>query len=81
MSASWIDEAAERIVAALRLIGELRAGAEAEARAAVARALDALDLITREEFEATCALLEKTRRELAELERRVAALEDAHAER
>ncbi len=80
MSAKWIDEAAERIVAALKLIGEIRAGAEAEARAAIARALDALDLVTREEFEVTRALLEKTRKELAELERRVAALEDTHAE-
>ncbi len=81
MSGHWIDEAAERVVAALRLVGELRAGAEAEARAAVARALDALDLVTREEFEVARELLEKTRERLAELERRVAALEDAAGER
>ena len=77
MQERWMDEAAERIVAALRLLGEIRAGAEAEARAAVARALDALDLVTREELDATRALLDKTREELATLERRVAALEDA----
>ena len=68
-------------MAALRLAGELRAGAEAEARAAIARALDALDLVTREEFEVARDLLEKTRGKLAELERRVAALEDAAGER
>lgn len=50
---------------------------EQHARAAVMSVLARLDLVTREEFDAQAAVLQRTREKVEALEKRVSALEDA----
>jgi hypothetical protein len=56
----------------LRLLGE---DAQAALRAAMASALQRMELVTREEFDVQAELLARTREKLELLEERVAALE------
>lgn len=54
---------------------------EKNMRALAASAFSRLELVTREEFDVQCALLERTVAQLAALEARVAALEAELAQR
>ncbi len=58
-------------------LGELPAELKQALRIALQKALDELDLVTREEFEVQQQVLFKTRMKLEALEKRVAALESA----
>jgi len=74
-----IPQAGKIITDALRQLppglGELPAELKQALRLALQKALDELDLVTREEFEAQQQVLYKTRMKLEALEKRVAALE------
>ena len=54
---------------------------EKNVRALATSAFSRLDLVTREDFDVQCALLERTRSQLTALEKRVAELEAALAGR
>lgn len=79
----------EHIEVLSRRIGELlppdvkRGGEEfrRNLRAAVSAQLDRLDLVTREEFDVQCAVLQRNRELLSELSARVDALEAELARR
>ena len=58
-------------------LGELPTEVKQALRIALQKALDELDLVTREEFEVQQQVLFKTRMKLEALEKRVAALESA----
>ena len=69
-----------------RLVGDLPAGLQIlqadlsrNLRAGLEAALGRLDLVTREEFDAQIAVLQRTRAKLEALERQVAALERLQA--
>jgi BMFP domain-containing protein YqiC len=69
----------DRIMAEVRqrvpLAGELADEAEHNLRAVLSEAIDRLDLISREEFDAQQRVLTRTRQRLEELEQEVAELE------
>ncbi len=71
-----LDRLVERFTNALprdlRLLGE---DAQSALRAAMASALQRMELVTREEFDVQAELLERTREKLELLEERVAVLE------
>lgn len=56
-------------------IGALRADLEKNFRALLEAGLTRVNLVTRAEFDAQCAVLERTRAQLAALEAQLAALE------
>lgn len=56
-------------------IGVLKEDVDKSIQLAIQAALSKLDLVTREEFDVQCAVLERTRAQLAELEQRIEALE------
>ncbi len=69
-----------------RLVGDLPAGLQLlqadlgrNVRAGLEAALGRLDLVTREEFDAQTAVLQRTRAKLEVLEKQVAALEQLQA--
>lgn len=55
--------------------GILKEDIDKSVRLAIQAALSKLDLVTREEFDVQCAVLERTRSRLTELEQRIEALE------
>ena len=73
-----IDGLVSRLIDALpRELGNLKADAEANLKAALAGGLKRMDLVTREEFELQQAVLERTRQKLDALEARLAELDAA----
>ena len=73
-----IDGLASRLIDALpRELGNLKADAEANLKAALAGGLRRMDLVTREEFELQQAVLERTREKLDALEARLKELDAA----
>jgi len=75
---SSIDGLASRLIDALpQELGNLKADAEANFKAALAGGLRRMDLVTREEFELQQAVLERTREKLDALEARLKALDAA----
>lgn len=56
-------------------VGTLKEDVDKSVRLAIQAALSKLDLVTREEFDVQCVVLERTRAQLAELEQRIDALE------
>jgi len=71
-----LEELADRILGALPAdLKVLRDEARANIRALLVAALERMDLVTREEFDAQAALLARTRVRLEELERELTALE------
>ncbi|MFQ6021462.1 MAG: accessory factor UbiK family protein [Acidiferrobacterales bacterium] len=68
----------EQISAAINsaLPSHLGSDIQKNLRAALASALDRLDLVTREELEVQEAVLARTRSQLQELEKKMAALEE-----
>lgn len=77
--AAVLDDLARR----LRAIAEAGPAQDLQRnlRAMVGSALQRMDLVTREEFDAQCALLVRTRERLDALQSRVDALERAAADR
>ncbi len=78
IDAKTIDELARKLTDALP--GgwkEMRADAQRNLHAALNRALGAMDLVTREDFEIQSAVLARTREKVEQLERRVAELESS----
>jgi hypothetical protein len=59
--------------------GAVRADLEKNFRALLETGLARMNLVTREEFDAQCAVLERTRAQLAVLEAQLAALESRAA--
>lgn len=55
--------------------GILKDDIDKSVRLAIQATLSKLDLVTREEFDVQCAVLERTRTQLAHLEQRIEALE------
>jgi len=71
-----IDELARRVLDALpRGLADTDADLRRNLRAALSGALARMDLVTREEFDAQCRVLARTREKLEALERKVAELE------
>jgi hypothetical protein len=72
----FIDDLARRLGSALpESLRSLREDLEQNFKATLQAALSRLDLVTREEFDLRNAMLERARTQLAELERRLEALE------
>ena len=73
-----IDELARRLFESLPSgLRALQADAESNFRAVLRANLSRLDLVSRDEFEAQCRVLERTRARLVELEERLKELEKA----
>ena len=73
-----IDELARRLFESLPpALRALQADAESNFRAVLRASLSRLDLVSRDEFEAQCRVLERTRARLVELEERLKELEKA----
>jgi len=71
-----IDDLARRLGGSLpESLRSLREDLEQNFKATLQAALSRLDLVTREEFDLRSAMLEKARTQLAEIERRLQALE------
>lgn len=71
-----IDDLARRLGGSLpESLRSLREDLEQNFKATLQSALGRLDLVTREEFDLRSELLERARKQLAELERRLEALE------
>ena len=71
-----IDDLARRLGGSLpESLRSLREDLEQNFKATLQAALSRLDLVTREEFDLRSAMLEKARTQLAEMERRLQALE------
>jgi len=82
MDPRLIDDLARRVQAALpEGIDELRSDLHRNLRAALAAALERMDLVTREEFDVQSAVLRRSREKLEALERKVAELEAEREER
>jgi len=65
-----IERTVKRIAESLpEDVANLRGDMERNARSAISALLDKLDLVTREEFDAQCALLASTRKKLDRLEK------------
>ena len=78
MAASVIDQWMQQVA---DLLGKERLGADLQRnlRAMTQAWLRNLDVVTREEFEAQCAVLARTRARLESLEQQLAALESCPA--
>jgi len=75
ISNKTLDQLAETIASGLQMLGGLKQGAEAQVRDIVENALRQFDVVTDERMQVQEAMLAKARKQLAELEQRVAALE------
>ena len=79
--ASVLDDIARELA---RLLppgtGELQRDFEKNMRQVIARGLQRMELVTREEFDVQSAVLARTREKLEALEQRVALLEAQHSE-
>lgn len=74
-----IDDLARRLGGNLpESLRSLREDLEQNFKATLQAALGRLDLVTREEFDVRTEMLERARARLAELERRIEALEGRH---
>ena len=77
-----LDNLIERIAGLMpRMSGPAAAELRKNLRAMLTSALASMDLVTREEFDVQTAVLARTRARLEELEKQVAALEQALAGR
>lgn len=73
-----LDDLVKNLLGALpQGMADLQADARKNFRAALAAGLQHLDLVTRAEFEAQRAVLEKAREEIAQLHAKIDALTDA----
>jgi BMFP domain-containing protein YqiC len=70
-----LDDIAEKIAGGIRLIGDLKQGAESQVRSIVESALSQFDVVTHERMQVQEAMLNKAREELQLLEARVLELE------
>jgi len=70
-----LDDIAEKIAGGLRLLGSVKDEAGSQVKAIVESALDGLDVVTDERMQVAEALLVKARRQIREMEARIAALE------
>lgn len=70
-----LDDIADKIAGGLRLLGDLRQGAESQVRAVVENALSQFDVVTHEQMQVQEAMLKKAREELQALDARVHELE------
>ena len=70
-----LDDVAEKIASGLRLLDDLKQGAESQVRGVVEGALAQFDVVTHEQMQVQEATLKKARAELKALEKRVAELE------
>ena len=76
-----IDQIAGNIASGLKMLGELKQGAEAQIRSVVESALSQFDIVTEEQMKVQEALLQKTREQMDALEQRIAVLERQLRER
>lgn len=78
MSMATIEDLVKRLAGGLPgAVGGVRADIEAHFRAVLQQRLNDLGVVSQEEFRIQAKLLERTRAQVAELEARVAALEQA----
>lgn len=70
-----LDDIADKIASGLRLLDDLKQGAESQVRGVVENALSQFDVVTHEQVQVQEAMLKKAREELKALEKRVAELE------
>lgn len=80
LNSEFIDETVKRIVNAMPPgARRLQEDLEKNLRAALSAAFARLDLVSREEFEVQCGVLQRTRQRLEALERRIDELESRTA--
>jgi BMFP domain-containing protein YqiC len=80
MNPQPIQDLAQKLAGAVPPgFGALRADLEKNFRVLLEAGLARMNLVTREEFDAQCAVLERTRAQLAALESQLAALESRAA--
>jgi len=72
---TMLDDIAEKIAGGLRLIGNVKQGAEAQVKAVLQSAFDGLDVVTAERMQVAEAMLAKTQEKIRAMETRIAALE------
>jgi len=72
---TMLDDIAEKIAGGLRLIGNVKQGAEAQVKAVLESAFDGLDVVTAERMQVAEAMLAKTQEKIRAMEARIAALE------
>jgi len=70
-----LDDISDKLAAGLRLLGNLKQGAEAQVHSLVEDALQQFDVVTRERMEVQEAMLSKAREEMAELDTALKAME------
>lgn len=77
MDFRFIDELASKLGDALPPgLTQKKEELEGQFRSVLTGAFERMNLVSREEFDAQCSVLEETRTKLAELESRLAALDD-----
>lgn len=80
MTGSKIDEIVRRLVESVPPgVRAVQKDLESNFRAVLRASLTKLDLVSRDEFDAQMRVLERTRAQLEELERRVAAIDGGNA--
>lgn len=70
-----LDDIAEKIAGGLRMLDDLKHGAESQVRTVVENALSQFDVVTHEHMQVQEAMLKKAREELQALDARVRELE------
>ena len=71
-----LDDVAEKVAGGLRLIGSVKKEAQSQVKSLLESALAEFDVVNAERMQVAEAMLEKTRKQIAELEARIQALEE-----
>ena len=76
MASGFIDDLTQRLSEAMPAgMSQAKEDLESHFRTILSSAFERMDLVTRDQFEAQSAVLERTRAKLTELEKRLAELE------
>ncbi|MDX8391866.1 MAG: accessory factor UbiK family protein [Mariprofundaceae bacterium] len=70
-----LDDMAEKVAGGLRLIGNVKEGAQAQVKSLLESAFSELDIVNAERMQVAEAMLDKTRQQISELEARIEQLE------
>jgi len=70
-----MDELSDTIVEGMKRLGDVKMEAQSQIRSVLETAFKNFDIVTREQMEVQEAMLDKTRKQISELEERIKALE------
>jgi len=71
-----IDELSDAIVEGMKRLGDVKAEAQSQIRSVLETAFQNFDIVTREQMEVQEALLTKTRKQISDLEERIAFMQE-----